>query len=91
MPNIKISPVAVEEELTNMRHTKAFLAKFLRDSKSQNTERNESMSFCIKIMFYQLYGSTYLNFTQVQHLVGRHLDVFNDSKLTLDNRVLFSY
>ena len=52
---------------------------------------NQSMSFCIKIMFYQLYESTYLNFTLVQHPVGRHLDVFSDSKLTLDNRALFSY
>ena len=91
MPNIKICPVAVEEELTNVRHAKAFLAKFLKDSKARNPEKNLPTYFHNKIMFYQFYATTYLNFTLVQHPVGRHLDVFSDGKPSLENRVLFSY
>ena len=43
----------------------------------------------ITATFYQFYSSKFNNYTMVLHPVGRHYDVFADSKPALENRVCF--
>ena len=84
VPQVKVCPIAVAEEIKNMTAARSFVLFFLQHHPNKTTYQK-------KELFYQFYSANFLNFTLVLHAVGRHLDVFADSKPSLENRICFSF
>ena len=83
IPNVNVCPVAVDEEIKNMKATRSFVLSFIKNHPRTFYQQ--------KILFYRFYSANFLNYTLVMHPVGRHHDVFADNKPSLENRICFSF
>ena len=80
-----VSYEACKTEMQQISDSKGFLERY---QKSNHYKNSASMRGS-KATFYQFYSSKFNNYTMVLHPVGRHYDVFADSKPSLENRVCF--
>ena len=89
-PNLRICPIAVEEELANATASRAFLKAFIKEDTAPKEQKPPDKRI-IKLMFYQFYALHFLNFTLIMHAVGGHLDSFSEGKPSLENRICFTF
>ena len=81
----KVSHQACNTELQQINDCKSFLKQYQQTTNYKNYANVRGS----KAIFYQFYSSKFNNYTMVLHPVGRHYDVFSDSKPSLENRVCF--